>query len=248
MINKTVFLVVTTFLMLISNNFEGNENKKQLLLNETNSMAIESTSVFFNEIISTTNKPKYDVFVKGLLGYFKLKKENLLGSKDLLTIIDFSSSANEKRLWIIDLNNKKVLYHTYVAHGRNTGEEFAHDFSNAPESNKSSLGFYVTGGSYIGKHGLSLYLDGMEKGINDKAKERSIVIHGADYVCDNFIKNCGRLGRSFGCPAVPISECKEIINLLANKTCLFIYFPEKNYLESSALLKDDSVKIELNKI
>jgi hypothetical protein len=102
--------------------------------------------------------------------------------KNILTLIDFSLSSNVKRLWIIDLNTKTVLFNSLVAHGRNTGNEFAASFSNKSESFKSSLGFYATGEVYQGKHGLSLRLDGLERGVNDNARARAVVMHGADYV------------------------------------------------------------------
>ena len=116
------------------------------------------------------------------------------------------------------------------------GEEYAKYFSNIPQSNQSSLGFYITGGTYIGKHGISLKLHGAERGINDNAEKRAIVMHAADYVSEAFINRVGRLGRSQGCPAVPIEEHKEIIKALANQTCLFIYYPDQNYLSASKLL------------
>lgn len=190
----------------------------------------------YNEITSDYPKPKYEIFEKAIKGYNKLKQNGILGDKNLLTVLDFSLSANKKRLWIIDLNKKKIVEHSLVSHGKNTGQEFAKYFSNAPQSYKSSLGFYITGNTYHGKHGLSLNLDGVEKGINDNAMKRRIVMHGAKYVSFDFIKKHGRLGRSFGCPAVPIEKNKKIIDLIKNKTCLFIYYPKKEYLEKSKLL------------
>lgn len=182
------------------------------------------------------SKPSFEVFYKGITGFYNLKLDKEV-SKDVLTIIDFSLSSTEKRLWVIDLNQKRVLFYDYVAHGRNSGDEFASAFSNMPKSYMSSLGFYVTGDTYIGKHGLSLYLEGLEKGFNDKARERAVVMHGANYADPNFIHDNGRLGRSLGCPALPPTSCKQIIEELAGGSCLFIYFPDENYLKKSALLK-----------
>jgi hypothetical protein len=179
--------------------------------------------------------PTKDSFTKALEGYFRLEEKGKI-KKRLLTVVDFSLSANQKRLWIIDLNTKEILHQTYVAHGRNTGDEFANAFSNIPESFQSSLGFYATAESYFGKHGYSLRLDGLEKGINDKARERAIVIHGADYVSENFISQHGRLGRSLGCPSLPMEESKEIIDLIKDKSCLFIYYPSEEYLRKSQLI------------
>lgn len=164
-------------------------------------------------------------------GFQKMKLDN-----PILAICDFTQSSRNKRLYVIDLIKKKLLYHTYVAHGRNSGNEFAEHFSNANSSYQSSLGFYKTLGTYQGKHGLSLRLEGLEKGINDRALERAIVMHGADYVSEAFIRNTGRLGRSLGCPAVSIEDSKKLIGMLYNGAGLFIYSGDQHYLEKSALL------------
>ena len=178
--------------------------------------------------------PQYECFSNALKGYYQLKESGSI-QKELLTIIDFSLSSNVKRLWVIDVATNTVLFHSLVAHGRNTGEEFANSFSNQAESYKSSLGFYVTGEIYNGKHGKSLKLDGLEKGINDNARERAVVIHGADYVSQNFIKGNKRLGRSQGCPAIPVELNEKIINVIKDKSCLFIYHPSRNLSISSKL-------------
>ncbi len=130
----------------------------------------------------------------------------------------------------------KISVNTYVAHGRNSGGEFAKFFSNRPESHKSSLGFYITGKTYQGQHGLSLQIMGIEKGINDKALARKIVVHGSGYVGCNFLENNPFIGRSYGCPAIPASETEEIINTIKEGSCLFIYHPSKNYITKSKLL------------
>lgn len=186
------------------------------------------------------NQVKYEIFEKGLKGFLLLKsKGELSAEKDIITIIDFSQTSKNNRLWVIDLKNRKVLFNSLVAHGRNTGNEFARNFSNIPQSFQSSLGFYVTGDTYHGKHGLSLYLNGKEKGINDNAKNRAIVMHGADYVSRDFISRYGRLGRSLGCPAVPMTNYKQIIGSISNKTCLFIYHPTTIYQRTSSILKEE---------
>ncbi|PWJ57199.1 L,D-transpeptidase-like protein [Dyadobacter jejuensis] len=154
----------------------------------------------------------------------------------IMAIADFSQSSTRKRLYIVDMNEKKLLVNTFVAHGRNSGNEYARKFSNANESYQSSLGFYRTLGTYQGKHGLSLRLEGLEKGINDKAFERAIVMHGANYVSESFIKNTGRLGRSLGCPAISLKDHKKVIKLLYNGAGLFIYSKDKAYLNGSKLL------------
>ncbi|HLP21854.1 MAG TPA: murein L,D-transpeptidase catalytic domain family protein [Chitinophagales bacterium] len=175
-------------------------------------------------------------FNAAVKGWQKLKDKGAI-TKNIISICDFSQSSNNKRLYVIDLVSGTLLFNTLVAHGRNTGEEFAKVFSNQPESHKSSLGFYSTKNTYVGEHGLSLKLEGKEPGFNDKAEERAIVMHGADYVCNTFICQFGRLGRSFGCPSVPYGEHEKIINTIKNGTCLFVYYPDKKYLASSKLLR-----------
>jgi hypothetical protein len=189
-----------------------------------------------------------DVFQKAYTGYLNLKSKGLLSAdKKLLSVADFSRSANEKRLWVIDLAQKKVLFHTLVAHGQGTGEEFAHKFSNRENSHESSLGFYVTDDTYIGHNGYSLKLSGMDKGYNDHAYDRAIVLHGAGYVSQDFIKNNQRLGRSWGCPAVPVALAKPIINTIKDITCLYIYYPDQNYFASSRWLQKPSIPANLLK-
>lgn len=197
----------------------------------------QAAVVYLNLTALNTNLPDMLLFQKAYKGFYELKSQGLV-KKDVLTVIDFRLSSKKKRLWVIDLQQLKVLHYTLVAHGKNTGDEFASYFSNRPESNQSSLGFYLTGDTYIGKHGLSLYLDGVEKGINDKARSRSIVMHGADYVSKSFIDRYGRLGRSFGCPSVPMELHEDIINEIKEKSCLFIYYPDNNYVSHSSLLNE----------
>lgn len=170
--------------------------------------------------------PSLESFEMAFEGYENLKSQNKL-ENNILTIIDFSLSSKLKRLWVINMETNEVLYHTLVAHGKNSGEEFATNFSNKSESYKSSLGFYLTAEIYTGKHGSSLKLDGIEKGINDNARERAIVIHGADYVSETFARNNGRLGRSQGCPALPNDLSNKITSKIKNKSVLFIYHPSR---------------------
>jgi hypothetical protein len=178
-----------------------------------------------------------EVFRKAYLGYLNLKDADKLNTSEaLLSICDFSLSANVKRLWVIDLESHKVLFHTLVAHGQGTGDEFAVNFSNRDNSHQSSLGFYVTQETYSGDNGYSLKLNGMDRGYNDRAYDRAIVIHGAEYVCDSYIRSNQRLGRSWGCPAVPVAQAGPIINAIKNGTCLYIYYPSRTYLTSSVWL------------
>jgi len=193
----------------------------------------------YNNIRGDDSKPGYEVLRKAITGFFNLESDDRV-KKNILTIIDFSLSSNLERMWIIDLNRQEVVHSGLCAHGRNSGDEYACSFSNTPSSYKSSLGFYVTGDTYTGKHGLSLLLDGVEPGINDKARERAIVMHGADYVSRDFISRNGRLGRSFGCPSIPQEDHEKIITMLSGQSCLYIHFPDTEYLKRSLLLIDET--------
>lgn len=157
-------------------------------------------------------------------------------TKTILTIADLSQPSNQKRLYVIDLQRKKLLFNTYVAHGRNSGDLIPSQFSNVPASLQSSLGFYQTLNTYMGRHGLSLQLKGLEKGFNDNVYNRNIVLHGAPYVCEDTIRKTGRLGWSEGCPAVPYTDSKGIIKAVKGGSCLFVYAPNPAYLKQSAYL------------
>lgn len=186
------------------------------------------------EALSGQNKPKVEVFEKALLGYIDLRLSGKIkGEKQIISIVDFTEHPNQKRFWTIDIKSKSILYHTYVAHGENSGKEYALEFSNTINSHQSSLGFYKTGETYIGKNGLSLRLEGLERNFNSNALKRHIVLHGADYATPEHIAENGILGNSEGCPAIPMGIHKEIIELLKDGTCLFLYFPDANYLENS---------------
>jgi hypothetical protein len=176
------------------------------------------------------------VFTMALKGMAKLVKTRHI-KDNLLAIVDFSQPSNAKRLYVIDLNTYQLVYNTYVAHGMKTGKLNAVSFSNKQSSNKSSLGFYVTGSTYQGTNGYSLRLQGVEKGINDGAMRRGIVIHGADYVCEGLIESQGYIGRSWGCPAVAPEVSQPLIDLLKEGSCLFIYHPTAAYTARSSMLK-----------
>ncbi|MBF9254763.1 murein L,D-transpeptidase catalytic domain family protein [Pontibacter sp. 172403-2] len=172
----------------------------------------------------------FDVFQKAFVGYHNFRQQELIDpANTILTVIDFSKPSREKRLWIVDLQTKKLLYNTLVAHGRNTGQDKATKFSNKPNSYMSSIGFYLTDKTYFGKHGLSLRLNGMDAKYNSNAMARAIVVHGADYVSEAFVKQYGRLGRSLGCPAVPEEVSKEVINLIKDNSCLYINGSDNSY-------------------
>lgn len=178
--------------------------------------------------------PELKTFSEALKGFYLLKEKGVI-HKDVLTLIDFSLSSTLKRLWVIDLTTNTILFQSLVAHGRNTGEEFATAFSNVNSSNKSSLGFYATGEIYQGKHGMSLRLDGLERGVNDNARERAVVMHGADYVSESFVRDHKRLGRSQGCPAIPVELTNDIIQAIKGKSCLYIYHPSRSFMMGEKL-------------
>lgn len=178
------------------------------------------------------SKKAFNYAVKG---YLHLQEQGKLKNEDLLTIVDFSQSSRKKRFYLMDMKHGKLLQNTYVAHAKNSGVDKANSFSNIVGAEKSSLGFYVTKGTYTGKHGLSLRMEGLDKGFNDNAEKRAVVVHGADYV------NAGRvlsayMGRSQGCPAVPMEDYIQIINRIKGGSTLFIYYPSADYLQNSTVL------------
>jgi hypothetical protein len=183
----------------------------------------------------------YDAFRYAMIGFYTLKDDGRLSGKNIITIIDFTKPSTEQRFYTIDLDRKSILYYSLVSHGKNTGENNAKSFSNVVHSNQSSLGFYITGETYVGSKGYSLKLDGIESGINDKMRERAVVMHEADYVSEYWIRKYGRLGRSQGCPALPKTISREVINTIKNKTLVFAYFNDDRYLSNSNYLNVDAL-------
>ena len=181
------------------------------------------------------SRQAFDYAVKG---FNYLIAKGKIANSNIISIADFSVPSSKKRLFIIDLKNYKILFNTYVAHGQNSGREYANNFSNSPESLQSSPGFYVTKETYVGSKGYSLRLEGEEQGINDNALNRGIVMHAAPYVNESLAKGRGFIGRSWGCPAVAPELSQSIINKIKNGTCLFLYTPNKNYISSSRILKE----------
>ena len=207
-------------------------------LKKSNSSEDNSTAIYNSISFENSNALNPEVFEKAFLGFNKLKKAGKLPeTSNLISIVDFSLSSTQKRLWVIDLEKKVVVFNSFVAHGKNTGEEFAKKFSNTESSYQSSLGFYITESTYNGSNGYSLKLLGMDPGYNDAALQRAIVMHGADYVSEDFIKSQKRIGRSWGCPAVPRALAEPIINSIKGKNVLFIYYPDEQYLSTSEWLK-----------
>ncbi len=178
----------------------------------------------------------YDAFRYALIGYYNLVADQKIEDTGLLTLIDFTKASTEKRFYTVDLKSKKVLFHTYVSHGKNTGENFAKSFSNRAHSNQSSLGFYVTAETYVGSKGYSLKLDGMDKGFNDNIRTRAVVMHEADYVSEFWIRRYGRLGRSQGCPALPKELNRKVIDTIKGGTLIFAYYDDNNFIARSSHL------------
>ena len=207
-------------------------------LKKSNSSEDNSTAIYNSISFENSNTLNPEVFEKAFLGFTNLKIAGKLPDiSNLISIVDFSLSSTQKRLWVIDLEKKVVVFNSLVAHGKNTGEEFAQKFSNTESSYQSSLGFYITESTYNGSNGYSLKLLGMDPGYNDAALQRAIVMHGADYVSEDFIKSQKRIGRSWGCPAVPRALAEPIINFIKGKNVLFIYYPDEQYLSTSEWLK-----------
>ncbi len=249
---KVLFLIISV-LFLSTSFYKVDEAKnksddiikniqhKDVAINDSKKLTSYAEEVYTAIDFGNMNRLNDQVFYKAFLGFENLKKAGKLDENShLLTVCDFSLSSNVKRLWVVDVNERKVIFNSLVAHGKNTGEEFAEKFSNIESSLQSSLGFYITETTYNGSNGYSLKLLGMDDGYNDAALQRAIVMHGADYVSENFIKNEKRLGRSWGCPAVPRELAEPIINTIKGQNCLFIYYPDAQYLSNSKWLKAEN--------
>lgn len=175
----------------------------------------------------------WKAFRQAVAGYYKIDNRK----REVLTLIDFSRPSTAKRLFVFDMRERKVLFSSVVSHGKNSGDNYATSFSNEYGSYKSSLGFYLTESTYQGKNGYSLILNGLEKGINDRARERAIVMHGAAYADPSVVSRGGRLGRSFGCPAVPQKLSRPIIDAIKGGSVMYIYAETPEYLAHSSVLK-----------
>jgi hypothetical protein len=214
----------------------GDKNFPSLLSNPAQSSVFKHlTDSVFDEIGLLSYGLEKDVFYNAYKGYQYLLKKGRLKKTNLLTICDYSQSSNNQRLYVIDLEAKEVLYHTFVTHGKNSGEEFATSFSNLQSSNKSSLGFLITAETYTGKAGFSMRFDGAEDGINNKVRSRDIVLHGSQFVSRSLLGG-GMISKSLGCPAVPYGVHKNIINTIKGGSCFYINHPDQWYTRSSPIL------------
>ena len=215
----------------------GDKNFPSLLSNSSSAPVIKKVSDSIYDLISLGEYGlDKDVFFNAYKGFLFLENKGALKKTNLLTICDYSQSSRNKRLYVIDLLNSRLLFNTYVSHGKNSGEEYATSFSNFNNSNKSSLGFLVTGQPYKGKAGYSLQLNGMEPGINDRVKMRSIVLHGSRFVGESILGARGAIGRSLGCPAVPYGLHFHIIDAIKGGSCVFVSYPDNVYVHTSQIL------------
>jgi hypothetical protein len=228
-------LLLVFFMSFAPKSTIANTDPKLVASKTANNLAAKIEMVYYSLDSNHFALPQITCFKKAMEGFYLLKVKGLI-QKDILTVIDFSMSSAKKRLWVIDLSTNTILYNTVVSHGMKSGGEYANSFSNSQSSNKSSLGFYTTGETYNGKHGLSLKLDGQEKGINSNARARAVVMHGASYANPSIIKAQGYLGRSQGCPAIPEALKTQIIKTIKDKSCIFIYHPSRSYEIASRLV------------
>ena len=235
---KKVLIIFCLLLLIANNNFAEenivteniNENIQKPVEEKPQKIVLDVKSVY--DSLNIKNKIDYSIFQKAYLGYVQITNKN----PGVLIIIDYSKPSNEERFYVLDLNKKKLVYSTRVAHSKNSGLEIPLQFSDDPNSYQSSLGFFVTLGEYNGAYGYSLRLKGLEENINANAEDRAIVIHGGDIVEDEYIKKFGFAGRSLGCPVLPHSLTREIIDFIKHGRVLFIYGNDEEYVDNSAYL------------
>jgi hypothetical protein len=203
----------------------------------------QETVQLYNKLgLGSTGLP-LAVFREGMVGYYNLRPAGRkTTAPPVLTLVDFGQPSQQKRLWTIDVEKAKVLFHTFVAHGKASGADVPVAFSDKNGSEMSSLGFYRTAGTtYTGKHGLSLKIQGLDPGFNTNAESRAVVVHGADYVCEDFVKAHGRLGRSQGCPALPVAETAAIVKAIKGGSVLYLHGPAGAGYRSKWLNLDTAV-------
>ncbi len=238
MLKRIRLVVALSVMSLASNNLKAQVHPDYF--NPTPSSYQVENRLLFQEI-GLEGVLNYTVFETALKGYQKLN--NIFDNKNIISIVDFTLPSSEKRFYVIDLQNKQLLFHSVVAHGENSGDLYATNFSNRVSSHQSSLGFYVTEKTYQGKNGYSLVINGLEEGINDKAKERYVVIHGAHYCHESVIEKTGKLGTSQGCPALPHSINRDVINVIKDGSMLFIYADNEDYKANSKVISSTEKEI-----
>ncbi len=230
---KNILLLIALLLLVtsfsLSTNTVGADNPE-----ETESRFFD----FLSELYSSIDDPNLskDALEQGLEGYFHLKANSEIKEDAKLIIFDLSQASTSRRLYLIDVNSQRLISKCLATHGKNSGKNFAKTFSNKYGSHQTSLGFYKTAEKYFGKHGLSLRLDGLDHSFNSNARYRAIVMHEADYASDEFINKIGRLGRSYGCPALPPGFLNKHIDKFKDGSVLYIYYPQKQFLDNSVFL------------
>jgi hypothetical protein len=219
---KKLFIVLASLSLLIL--FISSNRESSATADSDKLIELIEITPWYNQLTDSAGLSKgalYAAYQK----FIELKSKNFLKNDSLLTIIDYSKPSCDERLYIIDVKNQQLILHSLVAHGQKSGVLFAEKFSNRPQSHMSSLGMYLTSETYLGKHGYSLRLNGLEEGINSNARKRAIVVHGANYVSNSYIKQNGRIGRSFGCPALPSELSAQVIDLIKGGSFFYIYHP-----------------------
>ena len=236
---KKVFLSFCLLLLITNSYAEENlvtenktENIQVAVEEKPQKIIVDVKSVY--DSLNIKDKIDYSIFQKAYLGYVQIQNKN----PGVLIIIDYTKPSNEERFYVLDLNKKKLVYSTRVAHSKNSGLEIPLEFSDDPNSYQSSLGFFVTLGEYNGAYGYSLRLKGLEENVNANAEDRAIVIHGGDIVEDEYIKKFGFAGRSLGCPVLPYSLTRQIIDFIKHGRVLFIYGNDEQYIDDSLYLSN----------
>lgn len=215
----------------------GDKNFPSLLNNSFDAPLLKVQSDSLYNLMGLGNYGlQREVFFKAYKGYNFLLNKGLVRKKNILTVCDYSQSSNNKRLYVIDLKETRMLFNTFVSHGKNSGGEFANTFSNLIESNKSSLGFMLTAETYNGKAGYSMRFDGMEAGINDKVRTRDIVLHGSYFVNAQMVETRGIIGNSLGCPAIPNDKRNQVIEAIKGGSCFYINHPDNWYNTTSSII------------
>ncbi|MBU0744613.1 MAG: murein L,D-transpeptidase catalytic domain family protein [Gammaproteobacteria bacterium] len=191
-------------------------------------------------ISTKTTNLKPSVVKLAMRAFYNSKRLGVRTKKPIITVIDYSLPSTKERLWVVDIEQEKILYSSMVAHGKYSGENHTTSFSNRVGSLQTSIGLFLTEGTYFGQDGYSLYMQGLEKGFNDNAKVRTIVFHGAPYVSKQFANAAGRIGRSWGCPAVEKHLAKPIINTIKDGTLIFAFYPDRNWLSNSKFINQSA--------
>lgn len=212
-----------------------------IFANSANAVANLSLDDYAKKVAAKTSNLKPEIIKLATEAFFRAQKSGVHIRKPILTIIDYTLPSTQKRLWVIDIARSKILYNSLVAHGKYSGENYTTNFSNRIDSLQTSIGLFLTENTYSGRYGYSLRLQGLEKGFNDQAKIRTIVFHGAPYVNKKFATAVGRIGRSWGCPAVEPRLAKPIINTIKDGTLIFSFYPHPQWISQSQFINHTQI-------